>query len=155
MSRGRASGKQIARAVDLVVRTLGHSVVLSLGTTWRVRHVGRENAVRARSMGGPVIYAFTHGVLLPLVYTHRRRGIHILASQSRDGDRIAAVAGHLGYESVRGSSSRGGREALARLVECAKAGHDLGITPDGPRGPRGSVSPGVVVMASRAGVPIL
>jgi lysophospholipid acyltransferase (LPLAT)-like uncharacterized protein len=134
----------------------GPRLVLALGATWRVRHAGRErvDAARRRS-GGPVLYVFTHGVLLPLSYTHRGRRIHVLVSESRDGEIITRVIERLGFATVRGSSTRGGARAIARLAARAREGFDLGITPDGPKGPRFSAEPGTVFVAARAGVPVV
>jgi lysophospholipid acyltransferase (LPLAT)-like uncharacterized protein len=109
----------------------------------------------ARRDGGPVLYCFTHGVLLPLAFTHRRRGIQVLISESRDGEMIARVVERLGFGTVRGSSSRGGLRALAELIARGREGRDLAVTPDGPRGPRGSAEPGAVIVAAKAGVPLV
>jgi lysophospholipid acyltransferase (LPLAT)-like uncharacterized protein len=133
----------------------GHLVVLALGGTWRVRHVGGEHVDAARGERGAVLYVFSHGVLLPLSFTHRRRDIQVLISESRDGEIIARITGKLGFGSVRGSTSRGGGRAIVRMAALGRQGRDLGITPDGPRGPRGSVGPGTVLVAARAGTPIV
>ncbi len=133
----------------------GHHLVVAIGRTWRVRHVGRESVERARGGGGSVVYVFTHGVLLPLSFTHRNRDVQVLISESRDGEIITHITGNLGYGAVRGSSSRGGAEAVIRMARRAREGHDLAIAPDGPRGPRGSVAPGTVQIATRGRVPIV
>ena len=105
--------------------------------------------------GQPFIYALWHGRLLPLSYYHRQRGIATLISQSKDGDYLAAFLKSWGYDPVRGSSSRGGMEAVRQLVRMARAGKTLSITPDGPRGPMQKLKPGVLVTAQLAGIPIL
>jgi lysophospholipid acyltransferase (LPLAT)-like uncharacterized protein len=138
-----------------VAITFGHRLLLALGTTWRVRHVGGAAVRAARRDGRGVLYALTHGVLLPLAYTHRNRGVRLLISESRDGEIITRITDRLGYASVRGSSTRGGRRALVEMVRVAGEGHDLAVTPDGPRGPRGHASPGAVVIAERSGLPIV
>jgi lysophospholipid acyltransferase (LPLAT)-like uncharacterized protein len=78
----------------------------------------------------------------------------VMISQSRDGGMIADIYRRFHFRPVRGSSSRGGREALAAmiadLVQNQFAVHVL----DGPRGPRGVVKPGLIVMAQASGVPI-
>lgn len=150
----RGISRVATRLSGLAIR-VGPAALRGLGGTWRVRHVGRERVDRERRGGGPVLYAFTHGVLLPLAYTHRGRRIHVLISESRDGEVITRVVEPLGFGTVRGSSSRGGTRALAELARRARAGFDLAITPDGPRGPRGSAEPGVVIVAARAEVPIV
>lgn len=145
----------VAKRLGNLAITAGPHVVLALGATWNVRHVGRERADAARRSGGPVMYAMTHGVLLPLVYTHRDRGIQVLVSESRDGEVITRVIERLGFRTVRGSSSRGGARAIAQLVALAQEGWDLGITPDGPKGPRFSAEPGAVLVAARGEIPIV
>ena len=56
---------------------------------------------------------------------------------------------------ARGSSSRLGREAATALVEVMRAGYDVGITPDGPRGPCYEVKPGAVIVPRRTAAPVL
>jgi len=133
----------------------GHRIVRALGGTWTLRYVGRERVDRARWRRGPVLYAFTHGVLLPLAYAHRDRGVQVLISESRDGEIISRITDGLGFTSVRGSSTRGGERAVVEMARLAKAGYDLAISPDGPKGPRGSVAPGVRIVSSRADVPVV
>jgi lysophospholipid acyltransferase (LPLAT)-like uncharacterized protein len=145
----------LAGPVTSLALRAGHLLVLALGVTWRVRHVGPEHVVQARGVRGSVLYVFTHGVLLPLSYTHRSRDIRVLISESRDGEIIARVVSRLGFGSVRGSSTRGGTRAVAEMVALAREGHDLAITPDGPRGPRGSVAPGTWITSSRGDLPVV
>lgn len=87
-------------------------------------------------------------------YRQGRRSF-ALVSASQDGAWLTAFFSLAGMETVRGSSSRLGREAAAALVEVLKAGHDVGITPDGPRGPCYELKAGSVIVARRAGVPAL
>lgn len=133
----------------------GHRLLLALGGTWRVRHAGAGHVDEARKDGGAVLYAFSHGVLLPLAYTHRHRDVRLLISESRDGEVITRVTNRLGFGAVRGSTTRGGARAVLELAALGREGYDLAITPDGPRGPRGSVAPGVGIVAARAGLPIV
>jgi lysophospholipid acyltransferase (LPLAT)-like uncharacterized protein len=80
--------------------------------------------------------------------------VHVLISQHADGQLIADTAQLLGFSTVRGSTTRGGVQAMRRMQQVAKRGH-LAITPDGPRGPRRKVQPGVVWIASVTGRPII
>jgi lysophospholipid acyltransferase (LPLAT)-like uncharacterized protein len=102
-----------------------------------------------------MIFAPWHGQLLPLLFHHRNEGVSILISEHGDGEIIARIAKGLGYRSVRGSTSRGAARALLGLVRELEEGHDLAITPDGPRGPARSVAPGILVVAQRSGAPIV
>ena len=115
---------------------------------------GEHHEALVRS-GKPFIYALWHGRLLPLSYYHRNRGIATLISKSADGDYLAAFLRGWGFHPVRGSSSRGGMEAVRQLVRLARTGRPLAITPDGPRGPMQKMKPGVLVTAQLAGIPIL
>ena len=78
--------------------------------------------------------------------------ISVLVSEHGDGEIIARILSDFGFRLVRGSSSRGAARALIAVDRELEAGHDVGITPDGPRGPRHSVAPGALLAAHRAGV---
>ncbi len=102
----------------------------------------------------PGIYPFWHSHQLTAVWHLRRRGSGIIISASRDGEYIARVAQSLGFLPIRGSSSRGGATALMELIRFVESGGEGGITPDGPRGPRYSIGPGVLAMARATGRPV-
>jgi hypothetical protein len=89
------------------------------------------------------------------VFVHRDEGIGVVISQSRDGELISRVVGGLGYVSLRGSSSRGGAQALRAVVRHIRRGGDVAFTPDGPRGPRYTVQPGVSYLARKTGHPVI
>jgi lysophospholipid acyltransferase (LPLAT)-like uncharacterized protein len=78
-----------------------------------------------------------------------------MASLSRDGEYIARVLHGFGFVVARGSSSRGGEGAVLEMAEMLADGLDAGLTPDGPKGPLYRVQPGVVILASLSGVPIV
>lgn len=132
---------------------LAARLVDPLSHTWRLRaHDDPDRAPRlpARS----AIYAIWHESILPAVSLFRDRGFVTLASLSRDGELAAHALGDLGLV-ARGSSSRGGVAGLRRLLEAAAAGRSIVLTPDGPRGPRRSVGPGIVRLAAATGYPIV
>lgn len=132
-----------------VLATLGVLVVLLLGRTLRVSKTG------FRDPGEGVIYAFWHGRLLVPLFTHRRRRISILISQHRDGEIVSKVTRILGYDPVRGSTTRGGVRAMRQMARKAKLGRCLAVTPDGPRGPRYVFQSGAIKLAQLTGYPIL
>lgn len=134
---------------------VGRRVLDGLMATVRfsVKHGERYEQFERR--GEPVIFAVWHGRLLPLTYYHRDRGITAIISRSGDGEYIARVVEGWGYHTVRGSTSRGGSSALRGLVKAARDGHSLAITPDGPRGPRQKLQPGVITAARLTGLPIV
>lgn len=133
----------------------GSAILTLLGATLRFELHGEEHIRGLRDSGTPFIFAFWHAQLLPLAHHHRHEGIVVLVSQHQDGEYIARVIERRGFGTVRGSSTRGGVQGLKGLVRAARAGHDLGITPDGPRGPACEVKPGTLIAARLSGLPIL
>ena len=103
----------------------------------------------------PHVFLLWHEVLLPLLWHHRRQGIVIIVSENRDGQYLADFARGLGYGAVRGSSSKGAARALLGAVRELQAGRSVAFTPDGPRGPRRELKPGVVAAAQRGGAVIV
>lgn len=85
----------------------------------------------------------------------QQRLIYGLVSASKDGAWLAALYRMIGIIPVRGSSSNYGREAASMLIQKMREGHDIGITPDGPRGPLYAVEPGVLVVTRRSGAPLV
>ena len=103
----------------------------------------------------PLLWAFWHNRLfiIPYVFEHYFPGRlgAALTSQSKDGDFIAASLECFGIRPIRGSSSRGGARSLVEMKRAINEGCIMGITPDGPRGPRYSLSPGVIKLAQVTG----
>ncbi|MDD9859124.1 MAG: lysophospholipid acyltransferase family protein [Nitrospira sp.] len=129
------------------IRMLGRSM------SWRVH--GCEHVDRLHRQGRPVIIAFWHGQQLMMPLAYRGREARILISQHRDGELVYRVMKQFGFGAVRGSTTRGGASALRQLIRAGRQGVDLVITPDGPRGPRHLVQPGVLVLAGATGMPIV
>jgi lysophospholipid acyltransferase (LPLAT)-like uncharacterized protein len=104
--------------------------------------------------GQRYIYAFWHEYLLLPAAHYGHANIRVLISRHADGQLITEVCDRLGFSAVRGSTSRGGVEAMRELLRVGQDSH-LAVTPDGPRGPRRVVQPGVVYLASRSGLPLV
>lgn len=122
--------------------------------SWQV--VGQDIPAAYWSSGRPFVLAFWHGRLLLMPHIWRRdKAIHMLISHHRDGRLIADTVKHFGIDTVSGSTSRGGSAALRGMLKALKGGDCVGITPDGPRGPRQRASAGIVNVARMAGVPII
>jgi lysophospholipid acyltransferase (LPLAT)-like uncharacterized protein len=134
-------------AAPPLIRLLGRSI----RWTWKVHPETAERVARGES----VIYAFWHGRMLPLVYSHRGLEIQVLVSLNRDGELITRVIERMGFGTARGSTSRGGTAALRQIVQRARGGRCCAFTPDGPRGPRERVQEGVVVAAALSGIPVV
>jgi hypothetical protein len=103
---------------------------------------------------GRFIYAFWHENMLLPAYHYGAAGVHVLISRHADGQLITEVVERLGFHAVRGSTTRGGAEAMMQMHRLAERSH-LAITPDGPRGPRRRVQPGLIYLAARTGLPIV
>jgi lysophospholipid acyltransferase (LPLAT)-like uncharacterized protein len=133
----------------------GAAALRLLGHTWVLRRTNTAAYDRRLAGGERCIYALWHARMLPLIYAYRGLGVAALVSRSRDGELIAGVIERIGYVAARGSSSRGGQQGFNELVRFAEQGRSLTITPDGPRGPREVVKPGLVWLASLTGLPVL
>ena len=144
----RLAGATLAAHIGLVRRT----------TRWHTHFAdGAEPAARAAWTGErPVIVAFWHNRLAMMPYCWPSAlPFHMLISSHPDGQLIALTVKHFGIETVAGSSTRGGSEALRGLVRLIKSGVSVGITPDGPRGPRMRASEGAIALARLSGALIL
>jgi lysophospholipid acyltransferase (LPLAT)-like uncharacterized protein len=138
-----------------IVGLAGSVLLRSLGPTFRFRVRGAENLQRFRRAGRPVIFAFWHSRILPLAYLHRNEGAVVLISRHADGEYIARVVGRMGFETARGSSTRGGALGLRELLRQVRAGRDVAITPDGPKGPPRVFKPGALMLARLTGAPVI
>ena len=138
-----------------IARVGGPAALHALFATVRFREWGGAGAWRVRASGTPLIFSLWHGHLLPLTYRYRRLEATALISEHRDGEYIARVARGLGLKTARGSSTRGGSRGFRALVEAARKGVDLAITPDGPRGPAQEAKEGVVALAQATGAAIV
>jgi len=78
-----------------------------------------------------------------------------MTSRNRDGEYIARVIQHFGYVAARGSSSKGSHSATIEILRAMKNGRDVGITIDGPRGPRYIAKPGAAYVAGKSGNPVV
>jgi len=135
------------------------AAIIGWAASWLIRLVSLTlryefsdpHGIRKLGADERLIWIFWHNriFLAPMVYRRylRHRRIHVLTSASRDGALIAQTVGRFGLGAVRGSSSKRGAQAVAELVSCLKSGNDIGITPDGPRGPCYKLAPGPVKLA--------
>ncbi|CAK0775309.1 Kdo2-lipid IVA 3' secondary acyltransferase [Gammaproteobacteria bacterium] len=132
-----------------------HYIRLVYGSNrWEV--IGEEVATSFWDNGKPFILAFWHGRILMMPYCWRSgKTIHMLISQHRDGKIISRIVGYFGIHTVPGSTHKGGSVAFRTLLKALKAGECVGITPDGPQGPRMIASEGIVQVARLAGVPVI
>ena len=134
-----------------------YTVVRLLASTYKIRFFYEEGTHKAKShhSQGSYCMALWHEYLLASIIAHRKMPFAPLASLSKDGDLVTFVMDRLGFQTIRGSSSRRGEEARDELVEITSKGWFTAITVDGPRGPRRRVKGGIVDVARRSHVAVL
>ena len=128
--------------------------------TLRFEIVDRCGLTRPGGIPGPVIYCLWHNRIFTVpaawkMACGRHRRAVVLTSASHDGAALARAVGVFGIGSVRGSSSRRGVAALVGMRKALREGIDACITPDGPRGPRHVIQPGLVKLAETSGAPVI
>lgn len=134
-----------------MLNRLAPPLARALARSWRLQTVAGDEWESVRAAGRPYVLLCWHECLLPVMWHHRGQGIAAVISQARDGELLAGFAASLGYGLIRGSSTRGGRRALGQAIRSLRDGTPIGVTPDGPRGPRREAKPGAFQAASRAG----
>jgi lysophospholipid acyltransferase (LPLAT)-like uncharacterized protein len=167
---------------DSPLRGRRSGVITPHRAAWRQRFLGRLIFVSARTMEASlrfrledesgfftnvpderVVFATWHNRLALALSIHNRyvrrrdtsRRLAAMVSASRDGGMLARILELFEIQPVRGSTSRRGPQALRELTGWAERGHDLAITPDGPRGPAYKVQEGVISLAQLTGFPIV
>ena len=138
-----------------LIAWLGAWFIRLLRATVRLSHHGDAEMRRMEREGERFILVFWHRHLLLMLYCYRGGRISILISQHKDGELIARTMGHFGFDSSRGSSTRGGAAGFRNLLRRVREGYDLAITPDGPKGPASVVKPGAIQLAALSGLPLM
>ncbi len=104
----------------------------------------------------PFIVSFWHGHLLMLACALQWKiPVHMLISNHRDGKIISKIINYFGIQTIAGSTNKQGFEAARNILQAIKQGSVIGITPDGPRGPREEISDGILQIARLAQVDII
>jgi lysophospholipid acyltransferase (LPLAT)-like uncharacterized protein len=151
--------KRLRRILTPLAPPLAALVIRALGATlqWTIRD--EAGLIRNPSQRS-YLYAFWHNRILMMPWLHERhlasRTLTVMISQSRDGQMITRVAQAFGVQAARGSSSKKGIQAFLQLAHGLKKGNsDVAVTPDGPRGPRYAVHPGILYLSHLSQLPIL
>jgi lysophospholipid acyltransferase (LPLAT)-like uncharacterized protein len=138
-----------------LVGWLGKALIDLICSTLRVRALDFEKA-QAEIKSRKLIGAFWHSRILMISYMYKGGGAAIMVSASRDGEIMAQILRRQGHDTIRGSTSRHGVQALARLIKALREGiRPAVVVPDGPIGPRFKVQPGVITLARKTGYPIV
>ena len=141
--------KKYSRALALIVVPIIGSLLI------RVLYYTNKKKFHTPSTVGenPIIFACWHGelLMLPYLYSYYRKKPHakVLISSHFDGDLISRTIKFFGLGTISGSSNRNPARALIQAIKTLKEGYDIGITPDGPKGPRHEVADGIIVMAQK------
>ena len=151
MSKSLSPGQ---RVIYYFVGLVGYWFISLYFLTLRFINNRRSRKALRRNLEPGGIYPFWHSHQLCALIHYQHTRAAIMVSQSRDGEYIARIAARAGFLPVRGSSSRAGAPALKELLRLALAGRTIAITPDGPRGPRHTVHPGVIALAQSSGRPV-
>jgi lysophospholipid acyltransferase (LPLAT)-like uncharacterized protein len=147
--------KQLKKIIeDIVIFLLPYYLKILMKTS-RVIYLNKEYIEPYLEEKKPFILSLWHCNAFTGPILIRDMDLYILISQSRDGELINRIVKRFNNHSVRGSSSKGGIQALKVLIKIAREGKRILITPDGPRGPAFKLQPGIITLASQTGIPII
>jgi lysophospholipid acyltransferase (LPLAT)-like uncharacterized protein len=143
------------RLVPYVLPPLAYVFLAALRMTLRITHVNRGAIEGIWKRGESLIVLFWHGRLLAMPFAYKRGKGKALISRHRDGELIARIVRYFGLEAIRGSYGKAGAvSSLREMLRAAKEGQDIGITPDGPKGPRHQIKKGILEFARMSQRPI-
>ena len=134
---------------------LASGLLKSLRATCRISVRGEEHLSESFAASGRVLMGIWHETLVAAPWLHAHVGYHTLTSRSFDGELAARLMARFGITAVRGSSSLGALKALADLTLAAESVRLVGLTLDGPRGPRRVAKSGLAYIAAHTGLPII
>ena len=130
----------------LLEKYLAFAFVFALGSTYRYRELTEVPEQ-------PVIFAFWHRNLIPLLFRRKFEKITVLISSSKDGELIAGPSRAFGYKTIRGSSTRHGAKAARSFIR-SHSSNVLAISPDGPKGPAEKIKEGLPTLAYLSKIPV-
>ena len=130
-------------------------LVFITGYTVRVKQINKEILKDTIKEYGSVIVTTWHKNIFFSIWLLRNHDLTALISSSDDGEVIYDVFAKFGFKAVRGSTTRGGIQALKQLINLLDQKTSVAITPDGPLGPPEKIQSGVVLLAKYSGVPII
>lgn len=143
-----------------VLATVAAFLARMVFLTLRLR-VKDESGLLTQPTSFPLIITFWHNRIIAITltflrkYPAGRKGVSVLTSPSKDGEILAQVMARFGMGAIRGSSSRRGSRALLECAQHLESGSDLAVTPDGPKGPRYHLGPGLILLAQKTGARIV
>ena len=132
--------KVLAKTIYMVARLIG--------STMKIEGVNFE---KVRDLKGGKIYLGWHGRTFLATHFFRGKGVWTIISHSVDGEIQTGIFRRFGFNVIRGSSSKGGAKAALEAIQLLQDNKTIAFTPDGPRGPMGTVHDGVLMMAKKSG----
>lgn len=138
-----------------VVPFLASGVLRLLSLTLRTDIIGEQYLREIWDRDEHIIISFWHDQLLLMVFGYPGKHAKLLISSSKDGELLARTMKYFEQDTVRGSSSRGGRAAFKEMLNLSQEKADIILTPDGPKGPRHELKDGVVQLARMSGRPVI
>ena len=126
-----------------------------LCSSCRISVIDKSHFDEVQQQHGTVVVGIWHETLASALNIYRNTGYCTMTSQSFDGELAARICSVFGIDAVRGSSTRGGAEALRQIVLTSQNVYAVGFTLDGPKGPRRVAKPGIALLSARTGVPIV
>lgn len=150
---------KVKKIEQAFLRKIGHYTLFQsvnlLCKSLRISYENKEAVDKLEKENKKFVFAFWHGAMLLPWYLQRYKNFAGLTSKSKDGDLLARVLKLWKYQVVRGSSTEGGDIALGILLDFAKNGCSISITPDGPTGPYRKMKAGAVIAAKKSGLPLV
>ena len=147
-------GKKSKAALQFIGNYLLYYAAVVLCKSLRVTAKNFEN-LKSLLETNNVVVAFWHGTMIIPWFFLRKYRMSALVSGSRDGELLFRVLKKWNYKVQRGSSSKGGKDALESLVKLAGEKYSVAITPDGPGGPVHKMKPGAVIVSRKSRIPLL
>jgi lysophospholipid acyltransferase (LPLAT)-like uncharacterized protein len=151
------------RRMRVFRRTLGLKVIGGLGppllrrlhASWNTERLEQQHWASIGAGKQGALLAIWHGRMVCGMPQYAGMRFSVLVSHSHDGELIARMLERFGYGTIRGSSSKGGARAVREMLGQVSNQAVIVFTPDGPRGPRHAMNPGLAWMARETGLPVL
>ena len=136
-----------------IIPRLAALLIRIIGVTLRFEVIAEEGVTPA-TPPPKGIFCFWHQCTFLCSYYFRKYPVIIIISRSFDGELITRTLARFGFQAARGSSSRGGRDALMQLKQALSRGLAAIFTADGPRGPIYKSKMGPIKLGQMTGEPI-
>lgn len=139
----------------MLVPILLKALTLLITATCRVRWHNKDVWLAHQNSGNPYIVSMWHNCSTICSWAMRDSRVTVMVSDSRDGEYVARLAKLFGINAVRGSSSKGAKKAIKSALQLLSQRRSIAVTPDGPRGPKYSIQPGVLWFGAVGQAPII